>query len=196
MDGEKKPRTGADTEGLFIPNRQLSVLLAGSMVLVGGIFVSGYFLGRQQTIEPFMAKVEQHSFADQVYTALYAQYEHDEASPVAQEAPEEIAVATVAESTTPLSEVAVVAPAAPGPTWYAPLAGYPKEALAQTFAHKLQHKGVRVEVKRRVSMSENGKKKEWYQVVTEPWTNRAALQELTTRIAHEEKLKDVKIVRC
>jgi cell division septation protein DedD len=171
--------------------RQAALLGALVMVTGGGMFVGGYVVGRHALLEGFVLKAEQTSFADQVYTSLYARYEMENS--------QEVPVAPVVATTPPTTATTVTAaqealpPLSPPATerrWYAPLAGYGQEAPAQAFARKLKSKGIAVVVKKHAA---RGTKKEWYQVVTEPSTDRHALGQLVAQIAAQEKLNNVKI---
>ncbi len=57
--------------GLFIPNRQLSVIVAGSLLAFFMIFVAGYMVGQRTLISQIINEMDQDSFAAQIYTSLY-----------------------------------------------------------------------------------------------------------------------------
>lgn len=203
MDKDKNTSKPGDA-GLFIPNRQLSIVASGALALLFFVFIGGYFLGKNQVVEPFVARVEQDSFADQIYSSLCALSQQEAASPSAKQI--EIAEArnaceaeTIPIPPAPLTvspkieneSIAVLAK-----EWYAQLIGYGKKQSALDFVSRLQKRGITVTMKTRISSTAKGKKRQWYQVVTESYTDRAALQALVDRVTHEEKLKGVQIRSC
>ncbi len=217
MDNEKKPRKPQEQSGLFIPNRQLSVFVAGALSLMFFVFIGGYFLGKNYLIEPFVAKVEQDSFADQIYASLCTLYDQDMSQLTAQaeepdDAPaietavvqfdhateaEPIAIAEDEKITEPEQKNSeLVSVQEVKESWYAQLIGYGKEQSAVAFADKLQKKGIPVRVKTRISTTPKGQKRRWYQVITQSNSDRDALQTIVNKITHEEKLKDVQIRAC
>lgn len=189
MNNEKKRSSGISGDGLFIPNRQLSLATAGVFIILFCVFMGGYFVGKNHMLEDWMLRVENGSFADQVYTSLYARYEQDVPSLHKEVEQESTIVVQEQEEAVPLVQLA-----ANGRLWYAPLVGYPSVKPAQTFAEKLQKKGIEVVVKKIPSTTADGSsKKYWYQVVTVAWTDRAALENLVERVSKEERLKNVGI---
>lgn len=191
MSNDKKKSSLLSGDGLFIPNRQLSLLTAGVLAILFCVFMGGYFVGKNHMLEDWMLRVENSSFADQVYTSLYARYEQEVPS-LHKENADDTTSMTVAiqEETSP------VVPASPKDErlWYAPLVGYPSIKPAQTFAEKLQKKGIEVVVKKIPSRTADGSsKKYWYQVVTVPWSDRTGLEKLVMNVTREEKLKHVDI---
>ncbi len=187
MHENKKPVSLSSPDGLFIPNRQLSGVLTGLMIVLFCVFMGGYFVGKNHMIEPLVVRAEEGSFADQVYTSLYARYE----PAVADVAPEAVVAEGADEVAAPPQPAAIVA----GQTgWYAPLVGYADGAVAERFAQKLGKKGIGVQVKKYPSRSATGsKKKYWYQVVTDTYTDRDMLKAVVDKVAKEEKLKNVDI---
>lgn len=65
------------SDGLFIPNRQVSLLVASLLMMFFITFLGGYFFGKKYMVEQFVAKIEQDSFADQIYSSLCALGECD-----------------------------------------------------------------------------------------------------------------------
>jgi septal ring-binding cell division protein DamX len=84
----------------------------------------------------------------------------------------------------------------PSTQYYAQLIGYGTKKAADSFAQKLQRKGVSVLVKIRRSQTAQGRKTTWYQVVTKTFSDRKALESLTQSIAHDEKIKGIRIITC
>ncbi|MFA6065956.1 MAG: hypothetical protein WC707_02125 [Candidatus Babeliaceae bacterium] len=61
--------------------------LSGFFLIIFGIFVGGYFLGKKSAIQDIMHQMKQESFADKIYSSistLYDTYDIDE-----EEKPEE-----------------------------------------------------------------------------------------------------------
>jgi len=65
------------SDGLFIPSRQVSFLVASLLMMFFITFLGGYFFGKKYMVEQFVAKIEQDSFADQIYSSLCALGECD-----------------------------------------------------------------------------------------------------------------------
>ena len=57
--------------GLFVPNRQVSLITALALGLLFFVFLMGYFYGQRKAIERFVNKIEEESFADRISYALY-----------------------------------------------------------------------------------------------------------------------------
>ena len=170
----------------------------------------------------FAQKVEQDSFADQIYASLCALYDYEP------EAEEKVAANDSSPEEVPVQEMVALVkpesiPQAPATTesavvqtaenscdepveaitadeqetlsrCYAELVGFGSENSATLFANKLVEKGYDVAVKRRSSVTANHKHVAWYQVVTQPYQDKDALQEMVDRIAQEEKIKGIRIV--
>lgn len=197
MNNDKK-QSSSNTDGLFIPNRQLSALIASALAVLFCVFMGGYFVGKNHMIEPLLVRMEDGSFADQVYTSLLARYP-DGANAHKEEMVADENGVVVVEEVEKTQEMITNNNIQPnemkydGRRWYAPLIGYPNEQSAVAFAGKLQKKGVDVLVKKCPSSTAQGKKKYWYQVVTAPCENRTLLQTIVDKVAREEKLKNVDI---
>ncbi len=210
MDSEKIRSTSCSytsNDGLFVPNRHESALVAGIIAVISLSFLTGYFLGKKQAIEPFTHKIEQDSFADQIFSSLCAisdqdyradesddtQLSEDTSAAVENEAPVAVSQETAAAPDSN-NVVAEQARAAASERYYAQLVGFGTNKAAQKCAQKLQKKGVSVTVKTRHSTTAKGRKIAWYQVVTQPYNDRGKLENLVDRIAKEERLKGVRIV--
>ncbi len=202
-----------EKNGLFIPTRQVSALVALAISLLGVMFMSGYFFGKKQMVDQFVVKAEQDSFSDQIYASLCALYDQDSEAiatmeqrnetPIAthEEAVEnkEIAVIQPKEKSDTTTQVNVVADSdmrVPSIQYYAQLIGYGTKKAADSFAQKLQKKDVPALVKIRISQTAKGRKTTWYQVVTKPFSDRKALESLTQSIAQDEKIKGIRVITC
>lgn len=199
-------------DGLFVPNRQLSLIVAGLLFLAFSIFMTGYFLGKKNVVEQFSEKIQQEAFADQVYTSVLAATQDSEQKSVnnllvtdadivdiASEIPaqsssqninEEIVVAKNTEIENTTSQDASTA------RYYAQLIGFGTEKAAQLFVNKLAAKGIETEIKKRTSKTVKGRASYWYQVVTAAYSNKNDLVVLVDKIAKEENIKDASIRTC
>jgi hypothetical protein len=59
------------SNGLFIPNRHLSHIVAATMLGLFFVFLAGFFCGKQHEIKHFLYSVDDDSFSDQISSALY-----------------------------------------------------------------------------------------------------------------------------
>lgn len=190
----------SNNQGLFVPNRQLSLIVAGLLFFAFCIFMTGYFLGKKNVVEQFSEKIQQEAFADQVYASVLSNTQDHEQqnahsllvtqansieSPIELNMQDvELAHADVATLHTPLTQ------------YYAQLIGFGTEKAAQQFVKKLEAKGIETEIKKRVSKTVKGRTSYWYQVVTAIYSNKDDLTQLVNRVAKEENIKDANIRVC
>jgi len=169
-------------QGLFVPNRQLSVVIAGFLFLCFCIFITGYFLGKKNVVLTAEQKIESHNTS----TLLASQ------SPVI-----EIVEQLITQDDT---QIAAVVPQDESTQriiqYYAQLIGFGTEKSAHLFVNKLAAKGIQTEIKKRVSKTVKGKTSYWYQVVTPLYSNKDDLSQLVDKITKEENIKDATIRVC
>jgi hypothetical protein len=211
--------TSGSQHSISFSRRTLMFAIAALCMFLCSAFFGGYFWGKRSAALQFMYKIEQDSFADQIYASLCALYDYD---PVSQKTvPIEITasdhVPEQLEEIT-MSSVSLVQDSAQGnpaitenncdeatqeispaqkeniSTCYAELVGFGAEQSALLFSKKLQKKGYDVAVKKRISTTAKKKKVAWFQVVTSVTHDKDALQEMVDRISQEEKLKGIKII--
>ncbi len=197
-----------EKNGLFIPTRQVSAFVGLAIFLLCVVFVSGYFFGKKQMVDQFVVKAEQDSFADQIYASLCALYDQGPEAPVAQrdEIPIAIQEKTVKKENSAgaqsekksdaIPQVSIVVDSISSTQYCAQLIGFGTKKAADNFAQKLQKKGIFALVKIRKSQTALGRQTTWYQVVTKPFSDRKALELLTQSIAHDEKIKGIRIIAC
>jgi len=194
-------------QGLFIPNRQLSLVIAGLLVIFFALFITGYFIGKRADIAQLNASLHQDDFSDQVYTAtlntslaqsdnnelvsppfapLHMSYEHTNGE---QDTPTHSLSTTVQ-----LEHDGIVADTEC--RYYAQLIGFGTENAAKKFVQKNAKKTIRLHIKKHTSTTAKGTLSHWYQVITEPYTNRDELVALVEQLTHEERLKGVLISTC
>ncbi len=189
----------SDSHGLFIPNRQLSAIVAVILLLAFSIFMTGYFLGKKKVVEQFTQDMRQDAVADKIYTTLL--------STSSEAVTTDALLVTHADDTTQtsslMSEEIVVAAAttdisfdAQGPSYYAQLIGFGTEKAAQLFVKKLSAKGIETEVKKRTSKTAKGNTSYWYQVVTAQYSNKDDLLHLVDKLTKEENIKDARVCIC
>lgn len=155
--------------GLYVSHRQFSWMTATVVLIVFGVFVTGYFLGKRKPVEPVYEPEMEHA----VLTAAVPKPD-------------------IAPSTQP----AVTVASAPQQAYYAQLIGFGTSSAAQKFSEKLQRKNFPVCVKERHSTTAQGKKIIWYQVITEPFEDKDELLAAIHKIKKEEKLHDIRIITC
>lgn len=186
----------SSNQGLFVPNRQLSLIVAGMLFLTFCIFMTGYFLGKKNSVEQFSEKMHKEAFADQVYTTVLASAQEQETDtdivevvqqPTEQTNNQAMIVAEIENSL--VHEM-------PETLYYAQLIGFGTEKAAQLFVAKLASKGIDTEIKKRVSKTVKGRTSYWYQVVTSAYADKNELTEIVNRIAKEENIKDANIRVC
>ena len=200
----------ADNQGLFIPNRQLSIVVAVFLFLAFALFMTGYFLGKKKAVEQFTQEMQQDAFADKIYTTVlstssvkggvYPELIQGEDKQPAADAllvvnAEEIVASSplISHEEIAATEIAVVEN---NRQYYAQLIGFGTEKAAQSFVKKLSAKGIETEVKKRASKTVKGQPSYWYQVVTTQYANRNDLVALVDRLAKEENIKDARVCAC
>lgn len=222
---KNKPCSCSRSSGLFISNRSISSLVVGGMIVMMGSFSIGYFFGKQFYIDQYAAKIEQESFADHIYTSLCSIYDQsgqsnvldleDTESKNAEIEQEKVIVmhpeqddlsdevrdflredGQAGESGNSLSPIILTEDNVLPERHYAQLIGFGTKKFAEQFVQKMKRKHVDVYIQSRNSKTAKGKKIAWYQVVTEQYADYTRLEDLVDRIAKEEKIKGIKIVRC
>jgi hypothetical protein len=180
-------------QGLFIPNRQLSFVVAGLMFLFFALFMTGYFLGKKKIVEQLSHDIQQEAFADQIYTTVLAQEQEQKNDVVEQPI-------MVVENTQPsqlmermehVDEQIALQEATQH--YYAQLIGFGTEKAAQSFVQKLAAKGIETEIKKHTSKTAKGKVSYWYQVITSLYANEHELKDVVARLEKEENIKGTSI---
>ena len=196
--------------GLYVPNRQLSFIVAGLLFLFFATFMVGYFYGKKNVVAQFAEKAQQELFSDQVYSSMLINQKEDtqqvadnvfmadakissenvslDTDIKSEQSVEQIALNEQIELNDQKADVEAV-------RYYAQLIGFGTEKAAQSFVQKLSKKGIDTEIKKRSSKTAKGNISYWYQVVTTAYTDKNRLDELVTRITKEENIKDATIIR-
>jgi|SRR5579863_1142618 cell division protein FtsN len=188
-----------DDQGLFIPNRQLSVVVAILLLLAFSLFMTGYFLGKRKAVEQFTQEMQQDAIADKIYTTVLLNKENGQ--PIAETLVTQVDENVVVSST--INQEIIVSEAIQDiiqdkqeQKYYAQLIGFGTEKAAQSFVKKLSAKGIETEVKKRASKTVKGQTSYWYQVVTAQYLNKDDLLHLVDKLTKEENIKDARICMC
>ena len=82
------------------------------------------------------------------------------------------------------------------PTYVGQLLSYHVRKYADTFIEKMAKKNILLEVRLRKSVTAKGETKEWYQVVTKPYSDRRELELVVEQVSQEEKIAGAQIIVC
>ncbi len=195
----------SNVNGLFVPNRQLSFVIAGLIFLVFSTFMAGYFFGQRYAAEHFTHQAYQDSFADQIYSSMFSLSEFDRHEKDESTVPSLVMEDVSAVKQEPLAHSEErsnaennqdVSLSLSSDRYYAQLIGFGTAKAAERFVRKLARKGIEVQSKKRVSKTAKGRTITWYQVVTPPYANKNDLETLVSILVKKEKLKDVRILTC
>ncbi len=196
----------ADNQGLFIPNRQLSAIVAVILLLAFSLFMTGYFLGKRKAVEQFTQNMQQDAVADKIYTTLLSTSSFAEATKDRQPTSDALLVTHVDETpvtSSLINQEIVLATATTemlqdtqSQSYYAQLIGFGTEKAAQVFIKKLAAKGIETELKKRVSKTAKGNTSYWYQVITAQYSNKDDLLHLVDKLTKEQNIKDARICTC
>lgn len=205
----KKECSCGDRQGLFLNKRQANHALALLLLLSIFIFVAGYFWGQHTAVDQLLHSVERDSFADQIYysmCSLYDQKDEESNEPDVVSGNEEISseeqrgVGVEQSATTNIAAIQTPATYVPDTKhnkaqYYAQLAGFSSQQVAQQVVKRVASKGITVKVQPRQSKTARNNIVRWYQVVTKDFNNRASLEAEVGRIKRYEALHDVRIVK-
>lgn len=196
-DQNKKKET---YEGLFIPTHQLSGSIVGALVVATILFVGGYVIGKKQAVDQLMVQVEHDVFADQIYSSLCSLYDADafgeQVASAISEKQEKKGDDVPETSLDAVAQDSVLSSTTSATSYVGQLLSYHGRQQAEEFVRKCARKKVPLEVKTRKSVTASGKTRKWYQVVTKPYTDRHALEQVMEQIAYEENIKGAQIIAC
>lgn len=193
-----------ENNGLFVPNRQLSGLVAGLLFLLFCTFMTGYFLGKKYGIEQFTQKMYNDSLDDDETLSVMVRdteiciQDNQAHVPVI----EHNMALTLPNETAALHTVVVDVPqqtsdlSTNDQKYYAQLIGFGTEKAAELFVKRVALQGITTEIKKRVSITAKGHTSYWYQVVTPAYSNKDDLSMVVNQLVKTEKLKDVCIRTC
>ncbi|MBY0110195.1 MAG: hypothetical protein K2X90_03735 [Candidatus Babeliaceae bacterium] len=170
---------------------QATALIAIMLVLFAVNFLVGYFWGKKSALEEFAEQIKNESFSDKVYASLCALYEQPtdaESNTVAAPLAD-----SVEEPSQGDSDDNEIVPAKNTSLFVAQLIGYGTEKQAQLYVKALGQRGIPAEVVKRTSITAGGKKRVWYQVVSQA-ASYENTQKLAERLAIEDRLAGVSII--
>jgi hypothetical protein len=195
-NGNKTCQCSSD-QGLFVPNRQLSFIVALLFLLAFSIFMVGYFLGKKKMVEQFTTKVQQEAVADQIYTTMVttAPFTQEQLTTNTTFVQDNVFSAELVSNNVEQENTDVVEKTSEQ-LYYAQLIGFGTEKAAQGFVKKLAAKNIETEIKRRVSKTAKGHTSYWYQVVTAPYADKNDLSAVVDKIVKEENIKGACIRNC
>lgn len=204
--------------------RSMSIISAALVLILFLTFMTGYVWGKRVALEDILKAVEQKTFADQISGSIYALSSHDfevkkedlsdsdvvvvsaaveevNQRPLDRNALDNDLVAqdisqkenSVALNALPESETAKQLSEN---KYYAPLIGFGSKKAADKFVALLKDNPLRVAIKERTSTGLYGKKKVWYQVVTQQYTDKEELENLVAHVVKKEHLSGVVVVAC
>lgn len=195
-------------QGLFVPHRQLSFIVALLLLLAFSFFMAGYFLGKKNVIVQYSEKVQQEAVADHIYTTMLSSaqdHTHDSNTiPMSYVTDSSLSIEPI---TSPSFADALeeVPEKIQEQHYYAQLIGFGTEKAAQLFVkrleakgfvNKLAAKGIEPEIKKHVSKTVKGHTSYWYQVVTTPYANKNDLSVIVDEIIKAENIKGACIRNC
>ena len=206
-------------QGLFIPNRQLSLAVSGCIAMLFLSFMTGYFFGGQHAAQDFMHQVNHVSFNDQMSASLCALTKEcamvndngndssTNSNTIDDDASFQECVRDNAHDLSDhslikveLKEDVLSVPALDikksEKRFYAQLIGFGTQQAAQRFAKKLESRHIPVEINKHSSRTAKGKTINWYQVVTVPYEDKQQLLSIVDAIQKTEKIQDIRIIGC
>ncbi len=198
MEGTKN--NVQDYEHLVVKRKVVSLIVASLIILGLFIFLAGFFWGYRRASHDVQIDISKTSFADQIsYAAL--QLEPDTAKINSDNIINQALVSVVQQD--PLANIESNTESsledlnhnnpAVASGYYAELIGFGRLQAAQLFVDKLKAKGYQVSVRKRISKSGNGKTINWYQVITQTYPDKRALQKMIEVIKKTERLQGIKI---
>lgn len=199
-----------DYEHLIIKRKVVSLIVAGLITLCLIVFLAGFFWGYRRASHDVQLDINKTSFADQIsYAALQlepsattvdvnATYD----SKNAQDSGDNIINPALVSMVDMVDQAPVINYESQledlnhtklSGGYYAELIGFGKLQAAQLFVDKLKNKGYQVSLRKRISKSGNGKTINWYQVITQTYSDKPALQKMLEVIKKTERLQGIKI---
>ncbi len=175
-----------------IHHYQITGLIAALLMLYVITFLAGYFWGKKSALEEFAEQIKNESFSDKVYASLCALYDQPTDSAASQIAAPAIDGESQGEIINDQNEQQQEKEKVAG-SFVAQLIGYGTEKQAQIYVKALERRGIPAELVTRTSVTARGKKRVWYQVVTQP-ASYEETQRLAERLAIEDRLAGVSIV--
>jgi hypothetical protein len=174
-----------------IHHYQITGLIAAMLMLYVVTFLAGYFWGKKSALEEFAEQIKNESFSDKVYASLCALYDQPADAGTNQTQAQSVDELPQGESI--INGQEQEEKEKPTGVFVAQLIGYGTEKQAQLYVKALERRGIAADVVTRTSATSRGKKRVWYQVVTQP-ASYEETQRLAERLAIEDRLAGVSIV--
>lgn len=187
---------------LIMTRRQASAVVAALLFIFFMSFMMGYFLGTKHATEEFIIQMHQETFADQLLSSVCGlgipPSPASSNGALKNESLEGDSVSSDLPCTSLPKEDSTLPDTFDADELYAAeLIGFGKhEAATQFIARVTQATGINLELRTRHSKNQRGKKVTWYQVVTQRYPNKAALDTDLEQIVKKETLHDINIVTC
>jgi len=176
------------TDIIKLTNRQISWLIVIVIFIALGSFSGGYFWGEKKSAERFLQRVGQDALADQVYSSICSLYDTDS------DTEQHVENSATEDMSKEEPESEVQEKMVPKVAYYAQLVGFGTTKKAKQFVERLEKDKIVAYVRERKSKTARGKVINWYQVVTDPYTDKDALIALVEKVKIKERLHDVRIV--
>jgi len=187
--------------GLFLPNREVSWVIALILTLCFLVFCAGYFWGQRKVMSRFLSKIEEDSLADKVTYSLYTMTGKDSTEEQDPEdalgnGQEEVPFEPETADETTKQDDVVDTSVETGPqlVYVAPLVGFGTLHAARSFAQRVKKTGISVIVKERSSKTQRGRRITWYQAVTQEFEKKEELEKVIEIVKKKEHIKEVKII--
>lgn len=196
-----------DRHAIVIDRRSASRVT--SCVALGAFFVfaTGYFIGKRHMLQDEFENQELALFANRIQYAIDEQCHITEAAVEQADSEQVILADNASESNVTqvddIQEMPLItadmqrfkSQEKTNAQYVALLAGYGTQRAAQQFVDRLEKKGIKAEVKTRVSTNSQKKSRKWYQVATKKYDNKQELSALVELLKDQEHLgNDVRIV--
>ena len=188
----------ANDNGLFIPSRQLSCIIAGLLFMFFACFMGGYFYAKRTQATYFVQQMTQEAFDDDNHAQEPVITDEEAFEPEVIEQDTFMLISDREKEAEPVISIENNTESIVQPTlqFYAELIGFGTEKAAHAFVQKLSDKNIETLVKTRTSKTAKGRTIHWYQVVTPAYHDKEALMTMVSRLAKEERLKDINIKSC
>lgn len=197
-----------------LTQQQLAALASALIFMAFVLFMAGYYWGRRSIMNQFSEQLQQESFADKIYSSMVTLYDipeevrdavpldvgpHEESTKldiqsgtVTGEAQPEVFSSDGSSpdgSSSEASEQERILPT----RYYAALIGFGTCSAAHIYARKLQERDIPVRVIQRESKTARGKKRLWFQVVTEPM-EKEKLEDIVQHLSVRDALSGIEVV--
>jgi|GEM_PF-670618 len=209
--------------GLFVRNRELSYGIALCLFVLFFVFMAGFYWGKQQAVKDFLHGIDRNAFSDNVSFSLYSlNKQHENHKNIVRDASDifensdnndssdydsndgdscdsgdsDKVVSVVLDETNDTNDAECAQDNSQFPVvqYHAQLIGFGTASAAEQFANHVAKRGFSVKVKKRRSNTAKGKRIQWYQVVTDNYSDKDYLEKVVDILARQEKLGNVRIV--